>query len=329
MRIRLKIILPALVGAALLATPALAQLTPDREYYGVNRSIPMTIATPPETGGAIEIVLFDPSTGLETNRAAAARGGVDLAGLFPLLWSAPTPITLDAQLVVGDIKVGSPVVLVPMLSPRTATKTAAQQGQGIQFSPNSNRTYSGIRAYADRHIVFETTAGEVELALRPDMAPNTCQHIMDLVEGGFYTDIKVHRIVKNAGNGHPFVIQFGDPTGFGNGGPGVMIDLEPSTLPHDFGVVSMARTAAPDTNGSQVFLCLSRQGTQFLDGKYTSFGCTVRGDDTLIALENTPTDSNGRASNMPVINNAYTVPAPPFGEGPECVTRPKPKSVDR
>ena len=329
MRIRLKTTLPVLMSATLLATPALAQLTPDREYYGVNRSIPMTIATPPETGGAIEIVLFDPSTGEEANRAAAARGGVDLAGLFPLLWSAPTPITLDAQLVVGDVKVGSPVVLIPMLSPRTATKTAAQNGSGIRFSPNTNRTYSGIRAYADRHLVFETTAGEVELALRPDMAPNTCQHIMDLVEGGFYTDIKVHRILAPPNSEQPFVIQFGDPTGFGNGGPGVMIDLEPSELPHDFGIVSMARTADPDTNGSQVFLCLSRQGTRFLDGKYTSFGCTVRGDDTLIKLEQTATDTKGRASSMPVINNAYTIPAPPFGEGPECVTRPEPGPVDR
>ena len=317
--------LAASIGVALVTTSARAQLTPDREYYGINRSIPMQVTTPTDAGGEIEIALFDPATGDEIKRADAGRGGVDLAGLFPMLWSAPTPRGLNAQLIVGGERIGPSVVLVPLLSPRTATNS----GRGVIFSPDKNRAYSGIRAYTDRHIVFETSEGEIELALRPDKAPNTCKHIIDLVEGGFYTDIKVHRIVANAGNGHPFVIQFGDPTGMGNGGPGVMIDLEPSDLPHDFGVISMARTATPDTNGSQVFLCLSRPGTQFLDGKYTSFGCTVRGADTLMALEQTPTDENGRAKNMPVVIRAYTVPAPPFGEGPDCLERPEPTPVNR
>ena len=321
----------ALIGLALClaSSSASAQLTPNREYYGINRSIPMTVTTPPNAGGEIEVALYNPATDEEVARAAAARGGIDLASLFPVLWSSPNPETLNAQLIVGGVKIGPSVVLTPMLTPRTATLTGSSRTPGVNFSPDSGRSYSGVRAYTDKHVVFETTAGEVELALRPDMAPNTCEHIIDLVEGGYYTDIKVHRIVANAGNGHPFVVQFGDPTGMGNGGPGKMIDLEPSTMPHDFGVVSMARTKDPDTNGSQVFLCLSRPGTQFLDGKYTSFGCTVRGDDTLMNLEQTPTDSNGRAVNMPVVIRAYTVPAPPFGEGPECLSRPKAAPVDR
>ena len=321
--------LAAGVGICLGSSAAQAQLTPNREYYGINRSIPMTVTTPSNAGGEVEIALYEPESKQTVSKVAAGRGGIDLASLFPVLWTSPDPQTYYAQLVVGGVEVGSPVVLIPMLSPRTATRTATDNGSGVMFSPDSNRAYSGIRAYTDRHIVFETTLGEVELALRPDKAPNTCKHILDLVEGGFYTDIKVHRIVANAGNGHPFVVQFGDPTGMGNGGPGAMIDLEPSDLPHDFGVVSMARTASPDTNGSQMFLCLSREGTQFLDGKYTSFGCTVRGDDTLIALEQVPTDKNGRAKNMPVVLRGYTVPAPPFSEQPECLKRPEPTPIDR
>jgi len=314
------------IGICLGSSAANAQLTPNREYYGINRSIPMTVTTPSNAGGEIEIALYRPESKEEIRKVAAGRGGVDMASLFPMLWSTPDPRTVYAQLIVGDVKIGSPVVLIPMLSPRTASNN--EKG-GVRFSPDANRTFSGIRAYTDRHIVFETSLGDVELALRPDKAPNTCRHILDLVEGGYYTDIKVHRIMADAGNGHPFVVQFGDPTGLGNGGPGVMIDLEPSDLPHDFGVVSMARTNAPNTNGSQLFLCLSRAGTRFLDGKYTSFGCTVRGDDTLIALEQVPTDDKGRAMNMPVVIRAYTVPAPPFGEGPECLERPTPKPIDR
>lgn len=307
------------------SSAASAQLTPTREYFGINRSIPMTVSTPSNAGGAIEIALYKPGSGEQVSRVSAGRGGVDLASLFPVLWSSPNPETLVAQLIVGGVKIGSPVVLTPMLTPRTATPGP----QGVNFTPDTNRAYSGVRAYTDKHIVFETTAGEVELALRPDKAPNTCRHILDLVEGGYYTDIEIHRIKADAGNGRPFVVQFGDPTGQGNGGPGRMIDLEPSDLPHDFGVVSMARTNDPNTNGSQVFLCLSREGTRFLDGKYTSFGCTVRGDDTLIKLEQTPTDASDRPTTLTRVIRAYSVPAPPFGEGPECLDRPATKPVDR
>lgn len=340
--------LASLTSVVLLSSAANAQLTPGREYYGVNRAIPMTISTPINAGGEIEIALYDPDSGDAIQRVAAARGGVDLAGLFPILWSSTTPATLNAQLIVGGTKIGSPVVLIPMLTPRSAEITyspdvkfkstrpglrpSAPNGarpKGVLFTPESGRAFSGIRAYTDRHIVFETSAGEVELALRPDKAPNTCRHILDLVEGGYYTDIKVHRILAPPNSANPFVIQFGDPTGMGNGGPGMMIDLEPSDLPHQFGIVSMARTSDPDTNGSQVFLCLSRAGTQFLDGKYTSFGCTVRGDDTLIALEQTATNTQGRANVLPVVIRGYTIPAPPFGEGPECLERPEAKPIDR
>ncbi|MCB9847851.1 MAG: peptidylprolyl isomerase [Phycisphaeraceae bacterium] len=312
-------------GACLVASPARAQLTPNREYYGINRSIPMTVSTPPGAGGAIEIALINPGSGEEVSTAAAARGGVDLASLFPVLWTSANPETLLAQLVVGGKQIGPPVVLVPMLTPRTAIPGKG----GVTFSPDKNRAYSGVRAYTDKHIVFETTEGEIEIALRPDKAPNTCRHILDLVEGGFYTDIQVHRIVAMTSNGHPFVVQFGDPTGMGNGGPGRMIDLEPSDLPHDFGVISMARTPDPNTNGSQVFLCLSRPGTQFLDGQYTSFGCAVRGADTLIRMEQTPTDESGRAASPPVVTRAYTVPAPPYDDRPACVERPEPIPEER
>jgi peptidyl-prolyl cis-trans isomerase B (cyclophilin B) len=313
--------------ALVAAASAQAQLTPDREYYGVNRSIPMTVAVPGAESGEVEIALLEPVTARVVEKRPAAKGGVDLAGLFPILWTSAEPKTMYAQLIVGGKKIGPAVVLQPLATPSTAVRGES----GVRFNPPQAQVYSGLRAWTDQNIVFDTTAGEIEIALRPDQAPNTVHHIVDLVEGGFYTDIAVHRIVANAGgNGNPFVVQFGDPTAQGSGGPGLQIDLEPSTLPHDFGVISMARTADPNTNGSQVFLCLSREGTKFLDTQYTSFGQMVRGDQALLALERTPADpTSGRPKTPPIIKSARMVPAPPYGEGPAPLKRPGPAPVER
>lgn len=311
----------AIVAATLLAGAASAQLSPDRLYYGVNRSIPMTVRVPENAGGEVEIGLFLPGDASPLERASAEAGRVDLAGLFPVLWTTRDPKLMYAQLIVSGKQVGSPVVLQPMLSPVTATA----RGREIGWQRPPSRVYSGLRAWSDRHVVLETTLGEVEIALRPDKAPNTAFHFMSLAEGGFYTDIIFHRVVPATGNGHPFVVQAGDPTGRGDGGPGFFIDLEDSDLPHDFGVISMARTSDPNTNGSQFFLCLSREGTSFLDGNYTAFGATVRGADTIVALSRVTLadEQSGRPAEPPVILRAWTAPAPPFSERPEPVKRPQ------
>lgn len=241
----------AVLAASVCAAGASAQLTPDRLYYGVNRAIPMTIEAPRDMGGEIEIALHRPGLKDPIERASAAAGRVDLAGLFPVLWTTSSPRVLYAQLLVGGTEVGPPVVLQPMTSPTQAVP----QGGSVGWRTPPAPVYSGLRAWTDRHLVLETNLGEVEIALRPDQAPNTCFHVMSLVEGGFYTDIIFHRVVPMSGQGHPFVVQAGDPTGRGDGGPGFFIDLEKSDLPHDFGVMSMARTNDPNTNGSQFFLC--------------------------------------------------------------------------
>lgn len=312
---------------ALLAVPAMtatAQLTPDRTYYGVNRPIPMRVAAPSDTEGPVSIHLLAAGPNGSADATIVAQqevevGGVDLAGLFPILWTSEQPRTLYAQLVVDHEGVGPAVVLQPLLTPVKA-RTA---GRAVQFEQNPNRIYSGLRAYTDQHVLFETSEGEIEVALRPDQAPNTVFSIRSLAEGGYYTDIVVHRVVPMS-NGNPFVIQFGDPTGTGGGGPGYFTDLEQSSLSHDFGVMSMARTSDPDTNGSQVFICLSRAGTAFLDTNYVAFGQTVRGADTIIRIEQTPLQGpdSQKPTNPPVIQSAKLVPAPPYGTGPMPVKRP-------
>lgn len=291
----------------------MAQLVPERLYYGAGRSIPMTVTTP-EGGGEVEIALFAPGSTDPTERASAEAGRVDLAGLFPVLWTNQKPTLLYAQLIVGGEKVGSPVVLQPLLSPPYAV--AGQRGP--QWIERPDAAYSGLRAYVEQHVLLETSLGEIELRMRPDQAPNSAFNFMHLAEGGFYTDVIFHRVVPSLPDGSSFVIQVGDPGGRGDGGPGYLIDLEKSALPHDFGVVSMARTSDPNTNGSQIFICLSRAGTARLDGQYTAFGETVRGADTIRAISSVPLadTQSGRPVEPPVIKTARLIPAPPFGTGP-------------
>ncbi|MFO0857007.1 MAG: peptidylprolyl isomerase [Phycisphaerales bacterium] len=320
---------------------ASAQLTPDpadRTYFGVHRPIPMTVEVPEGKTGEVRIDLFEPGKDQPISTAPAAKGQVDLAKLFPVLWSGPLPRLRFAQLVVGGEQIGAPVILQPMVSEQRAKLVEPKTRQLWFKDPNTNAenfpaksatiewvteppAYSGIRAYVDKNIVFDTSLGEIEFRLRPEEAPNTCWNFRELVKGGFYTDIIFHRIVPTLPSGHPFVVQVGDPTGTGDGGPGFSIDLENTGLKHDFGILSMARSDDPDTNGSQIFIALSREGTQRLDGRYTAFGETVRGTDTITALSKVPVKDQ-RPNDPPVLKSAKLVDAPPYSSRPGRVQRP-------
>ena len=207
------------------------------------------------------------------------------------------------------------------------------RGLGVRFVPTGKAYFSGLRIYPDRNVVLQTTVGEIEVTLRPDAAPNTCWNFRELARGGFYDGVIFHRVIGVAPahsrgpiddqNPRPtalddggYMIQTGDPTGTGLGGPGYCIPLEKSTLPHDFGVLSMARLSHPDTAGSQFFICLSRKATAPLDGSYAAFGQVVRGADIVRALAATETaPPDDRPINPPVIVRVRLVDAPPFGEG--------------
>jgi peptidyl-prolyl cis-trans isomerase B (cyclophilin B) len=180
--------------------------------------------------------------------------------------------------------------------------------------------FSGLRAYVETHVVLWTTLGRIELALAADQAPNTAWNFLQLTADGFYDDLTFHRVVKYNRSGDPFVIQGGDPTGLGDGGPGYWVPFEPSHLPHDFGVLSMARADHPDSAGSQFFICLSREGTQHLDGQYCSFGYAVAGTDAVLAIADAELDdvASGRPLIPPRIVSGFRVPAWPHqpGENP-------------
>ena len=119
----------------------------------------------------------------------------------------------------------------------------------------------------DYQVVFDTTAGMIKLHLFPDVAPEHAKNIISLTKAGFYDGIIFHRVVKG------FVIQVGCPQGTGTGGPGYTIRAEFNKVPHEPGVLSMARTSDPHSAGSQFFICLER--VPYLDGQYTVFGKTA------------------------------------------------------
>lgn len=269
----------SILAFAFVPAPAFGQLAPERLYNGINREIPVTVTIPSGKEGEAVIELLRPVTAQKVATASVLPGKVNLATLFPNLWNTKTPSLLYAQLSVGGEKIGPALVLQPMVNPKQATIPPGTREP--KFFSN-NETYTGLRIYVDKNVRMETDKGVIEFQLRPDVAPNTAWNFRELVGGGFYTDIIFHRIVPKLQSGHPFVIQVGDPTATGTGGPGYNIDLEQSSLQHDFGVLSMARSGDPNSNGSQVFVCLSRPGTAFLDGNYTTFGQAISGADVIL-----------------------------------------------
>lgn len=298
-----------------------AQLQPERLYYGKDRQVPVVVEIPGDMEGEARVEIFDPlgsnpseegeAESEPVMQASVAAGRVDFASLFPQLWETENPVLRYAQLVVGDTRIGSPLVLQPLVTPAYAV-------QGPQGQPQFRRmpqTYSGLRIYPERLAVFETTEGEIEFRMRPDHAPGTVNNFLHLIEGGFYTDIIFHRVIGERDGRPGFVIQVGDPTGTGTGGPGYFIDLEASRLPHDFGVLSMARSSEPNSNGSQVFVCLSRESTRMLDGLYTSFAEAVSGADVIRRIGEVEVGEQDRPADPPRIVRAYLTDAPPFGEG--------------
>ncbi|MCM8795044.1 MAG: peptidylprolyl isomerase [Candidatus Omnitrophica bacterium] len=135
--------------------------------------------------------------------------------------------------------------------------------------------------------VIETTKGKIVLELYPDKAPKTVANFAKLAKEGFYNGIIFHRVIPN------FMVQTGDPTGTGRGGPGYTFEDEfHPALKHDApGVLSMAN-AGPNTNGSQFFITLAP--TPWLDGKHSVFGRVIEGQQVVEAIAAVPRDGNDR-----------------------------------
>jgi len=127
-------------------------------------------------------------------------------------------------------------------------------------------------------VEIETNKGIIELELYPNHAPKTVNNFVFLAREGFYDGISFHRVISN------FMIQGGDPTGTGAGGPGYSFEDEVADNPltHTRGVISMAN-AGPNTNGSQFFITHSPQ--PHLNGKHTVFGKVVSDQNVVDSIQ--------------------------------------------
>ena len=126
--------------------------------------------------------------------------------------------------------------------------------------------------------VVKTDKGVIELELYPQHAPKTVNNFIFLSKEGFYDGVSFHRVISN------FMIQGGDPTGTGRGGPGYKFEdeVKGNPLKHETGVISMAN-AGPNTNGSQFFITHSLQ--PHLNGRHTVFGKVISGQEVVNVIQ--------------------------------------------
>jgi len=142
---------------------------------------------------------------------------------------------------------------------------------------------------SETRAIIETKLGNIELRFFPDVAPDHVKNFVDLAKAGFYDGTTFHRVIPG------FMIQGGDPNSrdhdksrHGMGGPGHTVKAEFNDKSHKRGTLSMARSANPDSAGSQFFICVA--DAAFLDRQYTVFGEVVSGIETVDAIVNQPRD---------------------------------------
>jgi peptidyl-prolyl cis-trans isomerase B (cyclophilin B) len=165
------------------------------------------------------------------------------------------------------------------------SQSFSQEARYIKFSPEEVKKMSGQQA------IIHTKLGDITLKFFPDVAPNHVNNFIELAKKGFYNGTIFHRVVPK------FVIQGGDPNSkgpdrskHGMGGPGYSVKAEFSNKPHKRGTLSMARSAHPDSAGSQFFICVA--DAPFLDGKYTVFGEVVKGMEVVDKIVSEPRDKS-------------------------------------
>ena len=142
---------------------------------------------------------------------------------------------------------------------------------------------------------IDTTLGKIELELYPKEAPQHVNSFVFLAREGFYNDVIFHRVIPG------FMIQGGDPTGTGGGGPGYQLRAEFNSRTHSRGVLSMARTSDPNSAGSQFFIM--HADSTFLDNQYTAFGKVTSGIEVVDKIVSQPTGANDRPKNPAKINS--------------------------
>lgn len=142
---------------------------------------------------------------------------------------------------------------------------------------------------AEDQLLVETNKGKIVIDMRPDLAPNHCARIKELVREGYYDGVVFHRVIDG------FMAQTGDPTGTGSGGTGKKLKAEFTKEKFERGTLGMARTANPDTADSQWFIMFAP--APHLNGQYTVWGAVSEGMDVVDSLKKGSRFQNGTVEN--------------------------------
>lgn len=153
----------------------------------------------------------------------------------------------------------------------------------------------------EKTVVFETTQGNIEILLKPEIAPKACENLITLIKKGYYDGITFHRVIEG------FMLQGGDPTGTGAGGKSCWgkefeDEFSQQALFDKPGILAMANRG-PNTNGSQFFITTAQ--TSWLNHKHTIFGEVVKGLDVVKKIEQVETDAHDRPKETQKIIKAY------------------------
>lgn len=187
---------------------------------------------------------------------------------------APTAVCIAQDEPAGEGSAESAPTTQP--EPKMAKKYDAPPEMKI----DQNKTYTAT---------IETDAGTMVAELYPKVAPQTVNSFVFLAREGYYEDVIFHRVIPG------FMIQGGDPTGTGTGGPGYKLKQEFNEIKHEPGVLSMARTQDPNSAGSQFFIM--HKAAPFLDRQYTVFGKLTSGLDVVEKIVNAPRNAQDRPDN--------------------------------
>jgi len=183
------------------------------------------------------------------------------------------------------------ILLLGLLALTACEQTATTKESNMGLFTKKQAPQAGDEDIpAGNHVhIYMKNGGEIIIELFPDAAPNTVASFKKLAGDGFYDGLTFHRVIPG------FVAQGGDPRGDGTGGPGYRVKAEFNSHKHERGSVAMARSADPDSAGSQFYICYAPQ--PHLDGSYTVFGKVVQGMDVVDRIK--PGDVMERVSVEP------------------------------
>jgi cyclophilin family peptidyl-prolyl cis-trans isomerase len=211
-----------------------------------------------------------------------------------------------AALVVGALGAacsvggGGPATVTP--TDRASTLPEPANGACPTSQPES------LPAGETRLVTIDTAKGSIEITVESDLSPVAVGNFVALASCGFYDGVVFHR-AASLQDGTPFVIQGGDPTGTGTGGPGYQIEDEPVTTPYARGTVAMARTAEPDSVGSQFFIVLDDAAADVL-AAYNTYQIIGTVTDGMEAADAIYEAADAESPSDPIVMDRVSVATP-------------------